>query len=222
MQLRPGQLLKLGTVNLRADFLEDGYWTPQTAMLRALQDWITASDHNVQRALSIDNNPLLDAMIRTKWPRVEIDRVIWPEVDAMNLEKTQDNFYDLVYSHQVLEHIPRPWKAAGEIVRVLRPGGLGIHTTCAFNPRHGAPHFKDYYRFLVDGLVELFEGVTVLESGEWGNREAILYNVGIDDGHGELGGRRFHESIGGRNDGRYPWHTWIVFKKNSQGTQAHD
>src|SRR5689334_10916 len=108
-------------MSLSADFLENGFWTPQTVMLRSLQDWVSKSQHVIQRALSIDNNPLLDNMIRTKWPDVHIDRAIWPDTDAMNLNNIRDDSYDLVYSHQVLEHIPKPWKAASEFVRVLRP-----------------------------------------------------------------------------------------------------
>ena len=46
-----------------------------------------------------------------------------------------------------------------------------------------------------------------------GNREALVYNLAIDDGHGALGGRRFHPLIGERNDETYPWVTWIVFQR---------
>ena len=124
-----------------------------------------------------------------------------------------DNFFDLVYSHQVLEHVPKPWIAAIEMVRVLKVGGIGIHTSCAFNPRHGLPEFNDYYRFLPDGLAELFDGVKVIVKSGWGNRQALLYNLAIDDGYGALGGRRFNKFVGQQNDEQYPWHTWIIFVK---------
>jgi hypothetical protein len=88
-----------------------------------------------------------------------------------------------------------------------------LHTTCAFNPRHGLPQFNDYYRFLPDGLAELFEGVKVIVKAGWGNRQALLYNLAIDDGHGALGGRRFCEHLGQKNDEQYPWHVWIIFEK---------
>lgn len=200
---------------LNNDFLDNGYWTPQTVMLRAIQEWVSKSDLDIDKALSIDNNPTLDEILLSRWPDLQIDKAVLPEVDAMNMSHIKDGTYDLVYSHQVLEHISKPWIAAKEIIRVLRPSGLGIHTTCSFNPRHGPPQFLDYYRFLVDGLVALFDDTTVLAKGEWGNREAILYNVGINDGHGNLGGRRFHEAIGSKNDNLYPWHTWIIFQKHS-------
>jgi SAM-dependent methyltransferase len=183
-------------------------------MLQAIKRWVTSSRHRPDAALSIDRNDTLDKILLERWPKLSIRRAIYPETDVQNLAALPNGSFDLVYSHQVLEHVRKPWVAAAEILRVLRPGGLGIHTTCAFNPRHGLPAFGDYYRFLPEGLVELFDGATVLEKGEWGNRQAILYNAGIDDGHGDLGGRRFCRAIGEASDGLYPWHTWIIFEKN--------
>lgn len=196
----------------RQDFLDQGRWTPQTVMMRAIQKWIGEAAVEVTEALSIDKNPTMEPLIREKWPKVRIHEAVYPEQDAMAL-RYPDSTFDLVFSHQVLEHIPRPWLAAQEMIRVLKPGGIGIHTTCAFNPRHGPPHFRDYYRFHPEGLVEIFGGMEVEECAEWGNREAIRHNVSVEDGHGELGGRRFGEDIGSWSDGLYPWHSWIIFQK---------
>jgi len=198
---------------MNADFLDHGLWTPQTSMMRSIQTWIMNTAHYVGHALSIDQNPTLEPIIQWKWPAVSIEHAIYPSQNAMDLKEYSEHRFDLVFSHQVLEHIPKPWVAAREIMRVLKPGGIGIHTSCAFNPRHGTPHFQDYYRFLPEGLTQLFDEVEVIQNGEWGCREAILYNVGIDDGHGDLGGRRFCEALGSKNDGLYPWVTWIIFRK---------
>ncbi len=197
------------------DFTVNGFWTPQTHMLQAIKKWVEQSTLLPQSALSIDRNPELDSILLEKWPHLKITSASYPDYDVQDLREFQENSYDIVYSHQVLEHVPKPWRAGRELVRVLRPGGLGLHTSCAFNPRHGPPAFKDYYRFLPDGLAELFEDVQILVKGEWGNRQAILYNTAIDDGHGDLGGRRFHEAIGSQSDGLYPWHTWVFFQKNA-------
>ncbi len=35
-----------------------------------------------------------------------------------------DGAFDVVYSSNVLEHVPEPWRMADEMVRVARPGGL--------------------------------------------------------------------------------------------------
>lgn len=194
-------------------FTDGGLWTPQTQMLQSIYKWVVGSDLLPLNALSIDNNPDLDGILRTKWSGFTPIRAVYPDVDVQDLSQFADESFDLVYSHQVLEHIPKPWIAASEILRVTRKGGFGIHTTCAFNPRHGQPEFNDYYRFLPDGIAELFDGTTVLVKDEWGNRQAILYNVGIDDGYGALGGRRFSKVIGKHSDRLYPWHTWIIYQK---------
>jgi SAM-dependent methyltransferase len=196
------------------EFTDQGLWTPQTFMLQAIRDWVRQAPLTARNALSIDRNPTLDAIVTRKWPGIAIQHAVWPEYDAQDLGRIGDGQFDLVYSHQVLEHLTRPWVAAREMVRVLRSGGLGIHTTCAFNPRHGQPSFNDYYRFLPEGLAALFEGVSVLVKEGWGNRQAIQHNVSVDDGHGALGGRRFPRSVGQLNDSLYPWHTWVIFLKN--------
>jgi ubiquinone/menaquinone biosynthesis C-methylase UbiE len=193
---------------------DDGRWTPQTQMLRSIQAWIGAAPAKFapREALSIDVNESIDGMLLHRWPGLKVTRASYPKIDCQDLPMADDSF-DLVYSNQVLEHIPKPWQAASEIIRVLRRGGLGIHTTCAFNPRHGPPHFEDFYRFMPSGLAQLFPGVKVHELAEWGNAEAIRHNVSVDDGFGKLGGRRFDESIGARSDGLYPWVVWIIFEK---------
>ena len=143
-------------------FTDGQFWTPQTVMMRAVQQWILQSQESPQSALSIDHNPDIDRMARQRWPQIQIQEARYPKHDAQRLAAFADGQFDLVYSHQVLEHIPKPWLAGAELVRVLKPGGIGIHTTCAYNPRHGLPAFNDYYRFLPDGLAELFDGVEVL------------------------------------------------------------
>ena len=194
-------------------FTDGQFWTPQTVMMRAVQQWILQSRESPKTALSIDHNPDLDAMARLRWPDIRIQEARYPKHDAQRLTAFADGQFDLVYSHQVLEHIPKPWRAGAELVRVLKPGGVGIHTTCAYNPRHGLPAFNDYYRFLPDGLAELFDGVEVLVKAGWGNRQALLYNLSIDDGHGGLGGRRFHPKLAEQNDPNHLWVTWIIFRK---------
>jgi SAM-dependent methyltransferase len=197
------------------DFTDAGLWTPQTSMLNSIHRWVQDCPFRAGTALSIDQNPTLDQILRLKWPGLLIEHAIHPRHDAQNLRAFADDGFDLVYSHQVLEHLPKPWLAAHELVRVLKPGGVGLHTTCAYNPRHGPPAFNDYYRFLPDGLAALFDGVEILTKGGWGNRQALLYNLAIDDGHGALGGRRFHKSIGEANDENHPWVTWVIFQKKS-------
>jgi len=72
-----------------------------------------------------------------------------------------DKSFDFVFSDQVLEHVEGdPQQAINESWRVLRPGGIAIHTTCFINPIHGCP--SDYWRFTPEAL--RFFGKKVLKS----------------------------------------------------------
>lgn len=74
--------------------------------------------------------------------------------DICNCPKVPDNFFDVVFSADVLEHVQRPWDAARECVRITRPGGLLIHRTLFAYRYHPIPH--DYWRFSSQGLEYLF------------------------------------------------------------------
>ena len=64
-----------------------------------------------------------------------------------------DSAYDTVVCTEVLEHVPEPAKALGEMYRVLKPGGSMILSTPMYWPRHEVPY--DYFRYPYDGLLEL-------------------------------------------------------------------
>ena len=200
-------------LNKTDKFLDNNYWTPQTAMLRAIRDTVVQIDGDPKAALSIDKNPDLEKILLRKWPEINMTVTSWPEYDAQNLNQFKNDTFDIVFSSQILEHIPKPWIAAKEMVRVLKKGGIGIHTSCAYNPRKGYPSYKDYYRFLPDGLAELFEDVDIWIKDGWGSKQALIYNLAVNDGNGALGGRRFVEAMALENDINYPWHTWVIFQK---------
>jgi len=54
-----------------------------------------------------------------------------------------DNFFDIVFSNEVLEHVQDDRKAVQEMLRVLKPGGVVI----AFTPNRGWP-FEQHGMFL--------------------------------------------------------------------------
>lgn len=94
-----------------------------------------------------------------------------------NSEKIADGFFDVVICTEVMEHTTRPWDAANEIHRILRPGGIALITT-PFNFRIHGPlpagwkegdPVSDYWRFTEHGLRLLFSKfkevrITSLES----------------------------------------------------------
>ncbi len=74
-----------------------------------------------------------------------------------------DACMDAVTSEQVLEHVPEPHRAAAEMIRVTKPGGV-IHIAIPFIfPWHPSP--SDYTRWTYEGLADLFPHCTVVRKG---------------------------------------------------------
>lgn len=65
----------------------------------------------------------------------------------------EDRSFDLVFSHQVLEHVRKPELALSEVARVLRPGGLFIGQTSQFEPYHS----YSLWNFTVYGFKRIAE-----------------------------------------------------------------
>src|SRR5437899_1391897 len=73
----------------------------------------------------------------------------YPDVDLQQLPYSPEQF-DYVITDQVLAHLPDPRAAVAESFRVLKLGGMAVHTTCFLNPIHHYP--RDYYRISCEGL----------------------------------------------------------------------
>jgi hypothetical protein len=76
----------------------------------------------------------------------------------------------------VLEHIEcTPDAAVNEVHRVLRSGGLAVHTTCFLIPYHGSADVTDlengdFWRFTPSGLRRLHKRYSeVIAASGWGN-----------------------------------------------------
>lgn len=85
--------------------------------------------------------------------------------------------FDAVCSYAVFEHLIMPWKAAVEINRVLRPGGLVFVDTHQTMGVHDAPW--DYLRFsdmAWKGIFNAYTGFEILET-EMTRRMYILPHV---------------------------------------------
>jgi SAM-dependent methyltransferase len=152
----------------------------------------------------VDNfKDLMDAAAR-------LVEVHYPEVDIQNLPHADESF-DVVISDQVLEHLPRPWQAISETFRVLRPGGLAVHTSCFQNLIHGEG-WGDYFRFTPDGLKAMCPaGTEVIACAGWGNRFTnFLRSFGLTWNVPGWGPRRWLATY---NEWRAPVVTWIVARK---------
>jgi len=137
----------------------------------------------------------------------------YPEYTIFDLP-FEDETFDAVVSDQVLEHVEGdPHQAIDETFRVLKPGGLALHTTCFINPMHAWPN--DFWRFTPQAL-ELLTAKhgDVVDVGGWGNPYVWLYSA--------LGLRfvpvphsRWHPGhwVATKNDPAWPISTWVLVHK---------
>jgi len=85
----------------------------------------------------------------------------------------------VICSH-VLEHTRKPWIAAANIARLLRPGGHCFIAVPWVQAYHGFP--RDYWRFSFHGLMELFPGLEMLDMyySASGTGYDVAYKVLVD------------------------------------------
>ena len=164
----------------------------------------------------ITGNILGISGIKNFYPLINVDNselveVEYPMVDMQALPYN-DNSFDFVISDQVIEHLENPPKAIYESYRVLKKGGIAIHTSCMMNYIHPSPN--DFWRFSPEALRYLCEDFSrVLQCEGWGNRIAILLcftsnifrHMSIPECKLSLRWR-----IATLNEKRYPIVTWIV------------
>jgi len=148
-----------------------GYPVTRFAMYTALAEICRPYVPEVRRCLVISGSGRLARALGI--PGGALHEAAYPEVDIRALPFA-DGEFDAVVSDQVLEHVAAPPSlVVREAGRVVRPGGLIVHTTCFVNPRHDAP--ADYWRFSPESLEILVEaaGDRVVRSGSWGNRYVL-------------------------------------------------
>ena len=137
----------------------------------------------------------------------------YPEHNFLKLNFPDESF-DFVVSDQVLEHVEGdPQSAVDESYRVLRPGGIALHTTCFINPIHAAPN--DYWRFSPQALRLLSAKFSrVIDCAGWGNLDAWLWmRQGLRfDGVPHAKWHPLHR-VATKNDPEWPIVTWIVAQK---------
>ena len=143
----------------------------------------------------------------------QITDVGYPDVNILDLPFKEGEF-DAVVSDQVLEHVGgNPQRAIDETFRVIKPGGLALHTTCFINPIHSGPN--DYWRFSPDALKLLAEKHgEVIDVGGWGNPYVwILVSLGLR--FVPMPHARWHPVhwVATKNVRRWPIVTWVFVKK---------
>lgn len=94
--------------------------------------------------------PWMAYLMADAMPGEDVDLVA--DAHALSLP---DESLSVVWASSVWEHLHSPWKAATEVLRVLRPGGLFFVQTHLAFPEHGYPN--DFFRFTRQGLERLFD-----------------------------------------------------------------
>jgi SAM-dependent methyltransferase len=88
-------------------------------------------------------------------PGLDVDIVI----DAERLSSSFElGSVDAVIACSVFEHIRKPWLAAREIAKVLKPGGIVFVQTHQTYPIHADPY--DYWRFSREAMETLLDAET--------------------------------------------------------------
>ncbi len=153
-------------------------------------------------------------LARRLCPKARIVTADFPEFNILKLP-FPDASFDFVVSDQVLEHVAGdPFRAVDETFRILKPGGIAVHTTVLLFQIHGYP--SDYWRFTPDGLRLLCQKFSrVVEAGGWGNRYVWFLNwLGLlFEGNVPLAKWHPFHKIALINEDRYPITTWIVAQK---------
>lgn len=195
-----------------------GYPVTRFAMYSALAEICCPHVPEIRRCLVVSGSGRLALALGI--PAEAIHEAAYPEVDVRSLPFADEEF-DAVVSDQVLEHVAAPPShVVREAARVVRPGGLIVHTTCFVNPRHDAP--SDYWRFSPEALELLVEaaGDRVVSSGSWGNRYVLA---------GDAVGLRYlpvntartwslTHRLATLNQEKWPIVTWVVAVRTGAGS----
>jgi 2-polyprenyl-3-methyl-5-hydroxy-6-metoxy-1,4-benzoquinol methylase len=114
------------------------------------------------------NGKYLDQLLMANWRHTGIDIVAGPNVDIVVGEydwpQIGDGYFDAVISGSCVEHVRMPWRWIGEVVRIVKPGGL-IYL-CAPNTWEYHEHPVDCWRIWPEGMRALMEwgGAVVVEA----------------------------------------------------------
>lgn len=145
--------------------------------------------------------------------RAKVQEANHPDVTVLDLPFADESF-DYVISDQVLEHVEGdPFLAVAETLRVVRPGGFVVHTTCFMNPVHGSP--GDFWRFTPQALSLLVgDKADVVESGAWGN-PFVWMVAALGLRYTPVPHARWHplHRVATSNNVDWPVVTWIVARK---------
>lgn len=136
-----------------------------------------------------------------------------PQHDAASLTSFASDEFDVYFADQVIEHVEaNPQSVAAESLRVVKPGGYVVQTTCLINPIHYGP--EDLWRFTPSGLRFLYRDADIIASDGWGNPAvSILIALGLRSLPVPRRAGHPVRRLALWNDERWPVVTWVIARK---------
>lgn len=138
------------------------------------------------------------------------ENLTFPSFDLCS--STPERAYDIVICEQVLEHVADPWRAAGTLRELCRPGGYVVVSTPFLIRIHEAP--ADFWRFSEHGLRTILErsGLKVLSVSGWGNRACVRANL--------RRWARYRPWRSLRNEAAFPLVVWATAQRPSSAAES--
>ena len=102
----------------------------------------------------------------------------WVDYPAFDIcERSLDESFHLIIAEQVFEHIRHPHRAAGNVLKMLHPGGAFLITTPFVLRYHPCP--LDLWRWSAQGMKFFLEdcGFENVRTWSWGNRDCVVANL---------------------------------------------
>lgn len=132
------------------------YTLPRENIIRFLEAW-KDKIHGRVLDVGVGTWALPRQLLQDHCDYIATDCFEHPNIDVVSdihtLSQTfEADSFDFVLCTDVMEHVEKPWIAAGQFYAVLKPGGILLLTTPFNFHLHGDEFFKDYWRISADGL----------------------------------------------------------------------
>jgi len=129
--------------------------------------------------LPVERMDALEIAAGWKWrqrPWGSFTEMNWPAHDIC--EDVLDRQFDIVIADNVWEHLLHPWRAAGHVLQMLKPGGIFVNITPFLIRHHPIP--TDCTRWTELGMRHFLADCGFdperIETGSWGNAAAVKAN----------------------------------------------